>query len=101
MATKKIKKNKIRHYFTVANTNSGFQGGSSGVKVKRHRLTSTTAAEMGVSERVDDVSGGGLAALWEGGRAGGRRSWRRRDFALREGSLIIPTCARLQRGGPR
>lgn len=44
------------------------QGGSSGVKLKRHWLTSTTAAEMGVSERVDDVSGGGLAALWEGGR---------------------------------
>lgn len=71
------------------------QGGSSGVKVKRHWLT----LRCGVSERLCDVSGGGLAALWGGCglEVAGRRSWRRRDSAPREGSLIIPTCARLQR----
>lgn len=55
------------------------------------RLMFPTRAEMGVSEEVDDVRGGEhWLFFW------GRRSWKRSDFERREGSLIIPTCARLQ-----
>lgn len=50
-----------------------------------------TRAEMGVNKKVDYVRGGEhWLFFW------GRRSWKRSDFERREGSLIIPTCARVQ-----